>query len=61
MTPADVYEGRREAILQRRRAVKGRTLAARREYKRAGQEEGHSPRVRWETGAEVPTLLKTYA
>ena len=46
VTPADVYEGRREAILQRRREVKERTLAARTEYNRAGREEGDSPRVR---------------
>jgi len=40
VTPADVYEGRREEILKRRKEVKQRTLAARRDYNRAGQERG---------------------
>jgi transposase InsO family protein len=38
VTPADVYEGRREAILQRRKEVQQRTLAARRDYNRAHRE-----------------------
>jgi hypothetical protein len=35
VTPADVYDGRREAILRRRAAQKSRTLARRVRYNRA--------------------------
>jgi transposase InsO family protein len=39
VTPADVYEGRREAILHRRKEVQQRTLAARRNYNRVHREQ----------------------
>ena len=45
VTPADVYTGRRPAILQRRREVKQRTLQARREYHRVGRERSAAPSV----------------
>lgn len=38
VTPADVYFGRREAILERRKEVKQRTRQLRREYHRAAKE-----------------------
>jgi transposase InsO family protein len=52
VTPADVYQGRREAILQRRKEVQQRTLAARRDYNRDRRERdatGVSVRKREET------------
>ena len=39
-TPADVYDGRREAILRRRAAHKSRTLARRVRYNRAVMRQG---------------------
>ena len=38
VTPADVYYGRRQAILERRREVKEKTLQQRRDYHRARRE-----------------------
>lgn len=40
VTPADVYYGRREAILWRRAAQKSRTLARRFRYNRAAAMQG---------------------
>lgn len=40
VTPADVYDGRREAILRRRAAQKSRTLAWRIRYNRAAAMQG---------------------
>jgi putative transposase len=40
VTPADVYDGRREAILRQRAAQKGRTLARRVRYNRASAMQG---------------------
>src|SRR5713226_183366 len=40
VTPADVYDGRREAILRRRAAQKSRTLARRVRYNRAAAMQG---------------------
>jgi putative transposase len=45
VTPADVYTGRRAAILERRKEVKQRTLQARREYHRAGRERSAAQSV----------------
>jgi hypothetical protein len=38
VTPADVYYGGREEIVQRRKEVSGRTLQQRRDYHRASRE-----------------------
>jgi hypothetical protein len=38
VTPADVYHGRRQAILGRRREIRQRTLQHRRDYHRARRE-----------------------
>jgi hypothetical protein len=40
VTPADVYDGRREAMLRRRAAQKNRTLARRVRYNRAVMRQG---------------------
>jgi len=45
VTPADVYYGWREAILQRRKEVKARTLQNRRDYHRASQRRKRPPTV----------------
>jgi putative transposase len=41
VTPYDVYTGRRLEILQRRKEIKSKTLATRRDYNRTAREQGH--------------------
>ena len=41
VTPYDVYTGRYLEIIQRRKEVKSKTLAARRDYNRTAREQGH--------------------
>jgi len=41
VTPYDVYTGRHLEIIQRRKEVKNKTLAARRDYNRTARNEGH--------------------
>jgi transposase InsO family protein len=41
VTPYDVYMGRHLEILQRRKEVKSKTLATRRDYNRTAREQGH--------------------
>ena len=41
VTPYDVYTGRHLEIIQRRKEVKSRTLAVRRNYNRTAREQGH--------------------
>jgi transposase InsO family protein len=41
VTPHDVYTGKHLEIIQRRKEVKSKTLAARRDYNRTAREEGH--------------------
>jgi hypothetical protein len=45
VTPADVYYGRREAILERRKEVKARTLQSRRDHYRASRRRERRPTV----------------
>ncbi len=45
VTPADIYYGRRDEILAKRKEVKQRTLQQRRDYNRANQ--GESPPPKW--------------
>jgi putative transposase len=42
VTPYDVYAGRHLEIIQKRKEVKGKTLAARRNYNRTAREQGHA-------------------
>ena len=42
VTPYDVYTGRHLEIIQRRKEVKSKTLAARRDYNRTARDKGHS-------------------
>ena len=41
VTPNDVYTGRHLEIIQRRKEVKNKTLAARRDYNRTAREHRH--------------------
>jgi len=41
-TPAEVYHGKRDAILARRKEAKNRTLQTRRDYNKAVREHGSS-------------------
>lgn len=41
VTPYDVYTGRHLEIIQRRKEVKNKTLAARRDYNRTARDKGH--------------------
>ena len=43
VTPYDVYTGRYLEIFQRRKDVKSKTLAARRDYNRTARDKGHGP------------------
>jgi len=43
VTPYDVYTGRHLEIIQRRKEVKSKTLAVRRDYNRSAREQGHGP------------------
>jgi putative transposase len=45
VTPADVYYGRRDAILEQRKEVKARTLQSRRDYHPASQVRERPPCV----------------
>jgi len=41
VTPYDVYTGKQNEIIQRRKEVKSRTLEVRRDYNRTAREQGH--------------------
>jgi putative transposase len=43
VTPYDVYNGRHIEIIHKRKEVKSKTLAARRDYNRTVREQGHGP------------------
>jgi hypothetical protein len=42
VTPYDVYTGRYLEIIRRRKEVKSKTSAARRDYNKTAREQGHS-------------------
>ncbi len=60
VTPADVYYGRRSAILERRKEVRQKTLQQRRDHHRFRRERESRRSVHWKTGRKVRKSLKTY-
>lgn len=60
VTPADVYYGRREAILEPRKEVKARTLQSRRDRYGPSRRRDRPPTVHQKMAQSVPGTLKTY-